>query len=98
LAIYFNFGAKNNAFLTSMACGYIDVLSKILYSVFKTKKSELIFASKIYPSFENDVIKIGIKAKISLSLYDLTWSFLEAKIGEKIRLKRSLKNARQQKN
>jgi hypothetical protein len=28
----------------------------------------------------------------------LTWSFLEAKIGEKIRLKRSLKNARQQKN
>ena len=78
IAIYFNFGLKDDAFVSTMVCGYIDVFSKIAYSFLKTKKSEVLMNLKVYPSFKNNVIKFGIKAKISLSLYDLLWSFIEA--------------------
>lgn len=79
IGIYFNFGIDGNPFLSSMVVGYFDVLSKILYAVLKTQKSEVQMTSKCFPNFESTVIKIGIKAKISLSVYDMIWSFVEAK-------------------
>ena len=85
VAVYFNFGVKSNAFLSAMICGYVDVFSKIFYSLFKTKKSELIMQLKIFPSFNNNVIKFGFKAKISLSVLDLFWSFIEASLTKQIR-------------
>ena len=85
LSIYFNFGLKSNAFASAMICGYADVFSKILYSILKTKKSEVIMRLKIFPSFNNNVIKFGIKAKISLSVFDLIWSFIEATLTRKVR-------------
>lgn len=88
LKIYFNFGIKDNAFVSCMVCGYVDILSKIFYSVLKTKKSEVNLCLKVYPCFKQNVIKFGIKAKISLSLFDLAWSFVEAKINSKIRFKK----------
>lgn len=88
LLLYFNFGVKDSPFLTSMICGYVDIISKILFCVLKTKKNEVVFKSKIYPSFEKSLIKFQIKAKISLSLYDLIWSFAEAKLqGKALKLK-----------
>src|SRR5574344_1665927 len=71
--IYFNFGVKNDAFLSSMLCGYLDIFAKILYCVLKTKKSEVELKLKIYPNYNFNVIKLGIKAKISLSIFDLLW-------------------------
>ena len=87
LAIYFNFGIKSNAFASAMVCGYVDIICKMLYAIFKTKKSEAQAKLKIYPSFKNDVIKFGFKAKISLSIYDLIWSFSEAMIAKQLKSK-----------
>ena len=96
VSIYCNFGIKNNAFMSAMFCGYIDIFSKIFYTFFKTKKSELKMHLKVYPNFNNNVIKFGIKAKISLSIFDLIWSFIEATLTSRIKkLKyRELNNAR----
>jgi hypothetical protein len=40
---------------------------------------------KVYPNFNNNVIKFGIKAKISLSVFDLFWSFIEATLTKRVR-------------
>lgn len=79
LGIFFNFGLQNDASSSALVCGFVDVISKIAYSVFKTKKSETKLQTKIYPSFDSDVIKFGFKVKISLSIYDLLWCVAEAK-------------------
>lgn len=79
IGVYFNFGIDDDPFLSSIVVGYFDVFSKILYAILKTKKSEVQMTSKCFPNFESTVIKIGIKAKISLSVYDMIWSFVEAK-------------------
>ena len=94
VSIYFNFGLKNEAFLSYMVCGYVDVFSKIAYSVFKTKKSEVLMQLKVYPSFESNVIKFGFKAKISISIFDLLWSFFEANITKFFRSKFKQKKAK----
>lgn len=94
--VYLNFGSEESAFLTSMVCGYFDVFTKSLYCFLKTKKNEVEFVSKIYPNYKKSVIKIGVKAKLSISVYDLLWSYLESKLTSKLKLKRSHKNARQQ--
>jgi len=36
-------------------------------------------------NFNNNVIKFGIKAKISLSVFDLFWSFIEATLTKRVR-------------
>lgn len=82
LGIYFNFGLKNRADITAMTTGYIDIFSKIAYSILKTKKSEVEMNLKTYANFNNNVIKIGLKAKISLSIFDLIWSYAESKVKE----------------
>ncbi|MGN1212739.1 MAG: DUF2953 domain-containing protein [Christensenellales bacterium] len=96
LSVFLNFGFKDDAFLTSMICGYFDIITKSLYSFLRTKKNEVEFVSKIYPNYKKNVIKFAVKAKLSMSIYDLIWSYLEAKLTSKIKLKRSKKNARQQ--
>lgn len=96
VSFYLNFGKKDNAFLTSITCGIFDVITKIFYSILKTGKNEVEFNSKIYPNFKSNVIKIGVKAKLSLSIYDLIWSYFESKLTSKIIKKRSKQNARQQ--
>ena len=68
-----------------LICGYFDIITKILYSILSKKKKGLHFTSKVYPSFEKSVIKFQIKAKISLSLYDLLWSYIEAVINGKLK-------------
>ena len=96
VSFYLNFGKKDSAFLTSMICGHFDLITKIFYCIFKTGKNEVEFNSKIYPNFKTNVIKIGVKAKLSLSIYDLLWSYFEAKLSSKIIKKRGNENARQQ--
>lgn len=85
VSVYFNFGIKSDAFVSAMVCGYIDIFSKILYTLLKTKKNEVLAKLKIYPTFNKNVIKIGIKAKISLSIFDLFWSFIEAILTKQIK-------------
>ena len=85
MSVYFNFGVKSNAFLSAMICGYVDLFSKIFYTFFKTKKSEVKMQLKVYPIFNNNVIKFGIKAKISMSVFDFIWSFIEATLTRKVR-------------
>lgn len=88
ISIYFNFGVENDAFLSAMVCGYVDVFSKIFYSIFNSKKSEVKLKLKVYPSFSTNVIKIGFKVKISLSIYDLLWSLLETLSNKHIKSKK----------
>lgn len=82
IGVYFNFGLKSRADITAMITGYVDIFSKIAYSVLKTKKSEVKMKLKTYANFNNNVIKFGLKAKISLSIFDLIWSFAESKVKE----------------
>ena len=89
IAIYFNFGLKSDAFASSMVVGTIDIASKILFSFLKTKKSEVLLKLKTYPSFKSNVIKIGFKAKISISVFDFVWSLMEAVVTKQIN---SIKN------
>lgn len=97
VGIYFNFGLKNRADITAIAVGYADIFSKIAYSVLKTKKSEIEMKLKTYANFNNNVIKFGLKAKISLSIFDLIWSFSEAKAKEfLVKRPKEKVNARQQ--
>ena len=82
IGIYFNFGIENNANITAMVTGFLDIISKIAYCILKTKKSEVNMILKTYANFNNSVIKFGLKAKISLSIFDLFWSFAESKTKE----------------
>lgn len=95
ISIYLNLGIKHSAMQTALICGGVDILTKILYCIFKTKKNETEFFSKIYPNFNSNVIKIGVKAKISISIYDLIWSYFESKVSSKQK-ERSAEYARQQ--
>lgn len=79
LGILFDFGVDSNAFLTAQVTEYVDIISKICYTIFKTKKSETMLTLKVNPIFNDNVIKFGFKAKISLSIYDLFWCIAEAK-------------------
>lgn len=85
LSFYLNFGIKNDPMTSCLVSSHFDIFSKIVYSALSQKKKGVIFKSKVYPSFEKSVIKFQIKAKISLSLYDLLWSYLEATISGKIK-------------
>ena len=82
---YFNFGVKNNPMISCLACGYIDVISKIMFCYLNSKKNSLMYNAKIYPLCKKDVIKMQIRAKISMSIFDLFWCFVEAKINEIIK-------------
>ena len=89
MTLYFNFGLKNNPAISSLTCGYIDVISKIFFCILNNKKHGLVYRSKVYPSFKKSVIKFQIKAKISMSLFDFLWSIAEAYItGKIIKLKK----------
>ena len=84
-SFYLNFGLKNSPMLSCLVCGHFDVLLKIIYGFLSQKKKGLNYKSKVYASFEKSVIKFQIKAKISLSLYDLLWSYFEAVISGKLK-------------
>lgn len=85
IAVYFNFGLKHNAFASCITTGIVDAVSKILFCIVKTKKSECILATKVYPNFNKNVIKIGFKAKISISLYDVVWCIGETLVTKQVR-------------
>lgn len=92
MTTYLNIGLRTNAMASCLICGYIDVLTKIIYSALSHKKKGMLFKSKIYPCFKKSVIKFQIKAKISLSLYDLLWSYIEAKISGKLKQIKEVRN------
>ena len=75
----FAFGVDSDAFLTATVCGLVDIFAKTLYAIFKTKKSETKLSMTITPQFNSDVIKINFQVKLSVSLFDLLWCFIEVK-------------------
>lgn len=78
--IYVNFGAKTDAFFTSMVVGFVKVLTSCLGAITKTKKQESRFKNKIYPSFSKDKLLICLKASIKISVFNVMLAFIQAKI------------------
>ena len=85
LTFYLNFGLKDNPMSSCLTCGHVDVFTKIFFCILNNKKRGLVYRSKIYPCFSKSVIKFQIKAKISVSLFDLLWSYFEAVITGKLK-------------
>lgn len=81
--IYFNFGSKNSAYLTSMLVGAILSLSAGFGAFLKTKKEGVIVTNKCYPVFNKDYLKINIKLSLSISMFDFFWCFGEYQFRKK---------------
>ncbi len=69
-----NFGYSNNACVSAVGAGYIQVFSKaILAKIKNNKKSAHIFVN-VEPKYNQDICSIRIKSSVRLSVFDILYS------------------------
>lgn len=90
IEINYNIGV-DDAFLTSMVCGYINLICNILFSYIKNQKPTA--SVKLYdtPSFNKKEGVVSVKMNLSISLFDLVYSLLLSVILT-IKFKKQIKN------
>lgn len=88
-AIYANFGAKTDAFVTAMIVGLIKIITSILGSIIKSKKTKSKLKNKIYPSYTKDELVVCFKASIKISIFQVLTAFFQSIIG-KIKLNKEI--------
>lgn len=71
-----NFGCINDACVTAVVCGYIDVLGKSLLSKLKNnKKSSHIFID-VEPKYNEDIFNIRLYNTIRMSVFDILYAVI----------------------
>ncbi len=69
-----NFGYMNDACVSAVGAGYIDILSKcVLSKVKNNKKSAHIFLN-VEPKYNQDICSVKVKSSVRMSLWDLLFS------------------------
>jgi len=79
LQIYYNIGL-NDAFQTAMVCGYINLVIMIFFTRIKSIKPTASLFLGDNPSFNQSVFQFVFSLKISISLVDIVYSFLNSVI------------------
>ena len=75
LEINYNIGL-NDAFLTSMMCGYINLICNTIFAYIKNAKPTASLAFYDTASFNKLEGVVSVKANLSISLFDLVYSLL----------------------
>ncbi len=75
LEVYYNIGF-NDAFLTSMICGYVNIAALILFTAIKNKKPSASLGIYDTVSYNKSVVEIALDLCLSISLFDLAYSFV----------------------
>ena len=71
-------GYYNDAFVTAMGSGLIDVVSKCAYTrILHNKKSAHIFIAN-EPKYNQDCLKAKIECEITISLFDILYSIINS--------------------
>ncbi len=79
LELYYNIGL-DDAFLTSMVCGFIDVAALIFFTSLKNKKPTASLAIYDTVSYNKKVAEMAVELNLTLSLFDLAYSFVNSVI------------------
>ena len=75
LDIYYNVGL-NDAFLTSMACGYINIIALMLYAKIKNEKPTASVGLYDTASYNQEEAVVVLNTNVSISLFDLVYSLI----------------------
>jgi len=71
-------GYYNDAMVTALGCGVIDIISKCLYAkILHNKKSAHIFIQN-EGKYNHDCLNFKIEAKISISIFDILYSVINS--------------------
>lgn len=79
LELYYNIGL-DDAFLTSMVCGLINVCALILFTGMKNKKPTASLGVYDIVSYNKKVVEFAIDLSVSISLFDVVYSFINSVI------------------
>lgn len=79
LQIYYNIGI-DDAFETAMICGYINLIVLIFFTRIKSLKPTASLFLRDNPAFNQSVFQMVFNLKISISLFDIAYSFLNSVI------------------
>lgn len=83
LKVLSNFGYCNDAFITAMMASFNDILAKCLLAKIKNnKKSAHIFIETL-PNYNEDKLYYYFESAMTMSLFDLIFAFLGAKISQR---------------
>lgn len=77
LEVYYNIGL-GDAFQTSMVCGMIDVAALIFFTSLKNKKPTASLGIYDTVSYNKKVAELAVNINLSLSLFDLVYSFINS--------------------
>lgn len=75
LEVNYNIGL-DDAFLTSMVCGMIDVAALIFFTAIKNKKPTASLAIYDTVSFNKKEAEVAVDLSVSISLFDVVYSFV----------------------
>ena len=76
--LYANIGYKEDAFVTAMIVGCIDVPIGVALGWLKNKKPRAKVVSCIYPSFITNKLFVGVSSSVSISLFVVVSSFVKS--------------------
>lgn len=83
LKVLSNLGYCNDAFITAMMASFNDILAKCLLAKIKNnKKSAHIFIETL-PNYNEDKLYYYFESAMTMSLFDLIFAFLGAKISQR---------------
>ncbi len=77
ISVFINIGIKDKAFETALLSGFLNTILISALTILKNAKSEVLEMVKIYNEFNKDEFNINVKCKISISIIDLIWCFVE---------------------
>lgn len=83
ILVYYNIGI-GDAFRTAMLCGFINQIFGFLFLYLKSKKPTASLCIYDTISYNNIVFELAARGKISISLFDLVYSFVYSYIITKI--------------
>ncbi len=75
LEVFYNIGLED-AFITSLVCGFLNVGALIFFSSIKNKKPTASLGLYDTHSFNKKVIEISVNLNMSISLFDVVYSFI----------------------
>ena len=92
LSFHSNFGYVNNSCVSAVGSGYIDVIIKSILSKIKNNKKKSHIFIDVNPKYNEDIFSVKICSSVSMSVFDLIYAFLYAKIYSWREYERNRKN------
>lgn len=75
-----NFGYSLDSCITATGCGYVDVITKCVFAKIKNNKKMAHIFVLVEPKYNEDILNIKFDSSIRISIFDILYSFIYAKI------------------